>query len=142
MNTFTEAIKARHALPIATASTDRTGASIDCRGYLGCVFSIHHGVSAAVATGTIKLQGSNDNSTWVDLAGPSYTLGAVATDQATVWDIQRPRHRYLRIVKTAANAENTTQGALAYLYRANNEPVPANGGVSPIDFRYHAPEEA
>lgn len=142
MKIFTQSIKARHVLPIATTAGNRTGATIDCRGFLGCVFVIHHGISAAAATGTIKVQGSHDGTTWADLAGPQFTLGAIAADRATVWDILKPRHRYLRIVKTATNAENTIEGALAYQYRASSQPVPGHFGASPIDHRYHAPEEA
>ncbi len=140
--TFKEAIKPKFCLPFASATTTRNGAAIDCRGYLGCAFVLHHGVNAAAATGSIKVQGSSDNSTWEDLDVTAVPMGAIATDIAVVWDILRPRHRFLRVVVARTNSESATQGVLAYLYRASNEPVPPSYGVDPQVVQAHAPEAA
>lgn len=140
--TFRESFKPKLCLPLATTATDRTGATIDVRGYLGVVIVLHNGVNAAAATGTYKIQASGDGTTWFDLDVVTITIAAVATDRAAVWDIARPRHRYVRIVKTATNGETTTESALAYLYRASSEPVPATNGIDPVVNLYHAPDAA
>jgi hypothetical protein len=137
--TFKEAIKPKYCLPFASATTTRNGAAIDCRGYLGCAFVLHWGVNAAAATGTIKVQGSHDNSTWVDLDIGTVTIGAIATDISVIWDIVKPQHRYLRVVVARTNSESSTQGVLAYLYRASSEPVPPSYGVDPHVVQKHAP---
>ena len=59
--------------------------------------------SSAVAQGTWKVQGSNDNSAWTDI-GPTFTLGG-GTDPAVITAISSnaTSYRYYRIIKVSGS---------------------------------------
>lgn len=62
-------------------------------------YSIQVAFSAGAGdlVGTLKLQASLDNSTWVDISGSSVAVTASANN---VWDVTRAGYRYVRVVWT------------------------------------------
>lgn len=73
---------------------------------------------------TLKLQGCNDNSTWVDVA--SSHQGPPQDNAGTpllITDAFRPQCRYIRPVVTRATANAALDGVFVVLYNAHSMPV-------------------
>lgn len=89
------------ALNAADASTNQTSAAIDTR---EDVYISVHNISTGTATGTVKLQASNDSITsgttptnWVDI--PSATVSITAASNTTI-PSQLCNYNYVRVVFT------------------------------------------
>jgi len=96
------------ALNAADASTNQTSAAIDVR---EDVYISVHNISTGTATGTVKLQGSNDNITsgttptnWVDI--PSASVAITAASQTTI-PSQLISYMYVRVVYTFTSLTGT-----------------------------------
>lgn len=101
-----ESIQTRKALDYASGSADRNGESIDTANYEWAKFVVTFATIAASAVTSVKLQGSDDDSTWNDLEGTSQDVAADDDNQVFVLGLIKPRHRYNRVVidKDATNA--------------------------------------
>lgn len=137
---LTEQVLASVALANATGSTSRNGPAVDVRGYLNVAFGVHLGAVAAGGSHTVKIQGSNDGSTWSDLEGVEYAITPATAENVGVLDISHPRFRYLRLTLTADGSNDVTISAIAYRAKANREPVTYADPVSVSATRFHAPE--
>lgn len=85
---------------IATVSA---ASSVDSIGYdLGelAAFSIGVVISGSNIAGTVKLQCSNDNTTWVDVPNASTAITSSADE---MFNISNAQYRYVRVVWTASS---------------------------------------
>lgn len=97
------------ALNAADASTNQTSSAIDAR---EMVYVTIHNTSTGTATGTVKLQGSNDQVlsgtgtpvNWVDISGA--TVSVTAASQTTI-PVQLCGFMYIRAVYTVSAGTGT-----------------------------------
>lgn len=107
-----EDIQTRSALDYASGTADRNGTTIDVANYEWAKFKVHFATIAVSGTNSVKLQGSDDDSTWSDLEGTSQSVAVDDDNQIFVIGLIKPRHRYARLVidkdGTNAAAESAT----------------------------------
>lgn len=116
----------------ATAGTSAVnGTSVDMLGYEGVRFIAILGTLTATQVTSLKLQGSTDNATFVDLAGTSVGPAADGDGGKTlICEIFRPQHRYIRPVLGRGTANAVLQAILAEQFLSRFEPVAADATVS------------
>ena len=90
----------------AAGTTDLNGASFDCQKYRSLAAVVEWGAITANAVTSLKWQGSDDGTTWHDLAGTKVDVAADDDNQITVTGLDQPVHRYNRVVvdRGTANA--------------------------------------
>ncbi|HXS24487.1 MAG TPA: hypothetical protein VN719_09670 [Gemmatimonadales bacterium] len=99
------------------------GNSIDTLGYDAVAFVGIWGALTATQVSQFKVQGSNDNATWTDIAGSHTTLLTDGQSHTVnVIDVYRTGYRYLRLVALRATANAVIDGAVAILYHNENSP--------------------
>lgn len=84
------------------AGSSQTSPALDLGDYFNVGITISF--SSGTLNGTLKLQGSVDNSTWVDV--PSSSQSVVAGD-AHMYAIVSATYRFVRIVYTASSGTGT-----------------------------------
>jgi hypothetical protein len=112
--------------PASINNTSFTALSIDTQGFAAMDVIFHLGALDAAMT-TLKLQESDDNSSYSDVSGGSHTAPS-ATDGNKLygWHVDlRGRKRYFKIVATAGNGTATVASAVAGLYRGAITPSSA-----------------
>ncbi len=109
----------------AAGTTNITASSVDTFGFEACRFTILMGTLTATQQTIPKVQGSNDNSTWTDLAGTHVGPPADGASNGMLQiDLFRPQYRYLQLIIQRGTANAAIDGAIADLYLAHNEPIP------------------
>ncbi len=107
---------------VAGGTSTVNGASVDLGadggGWDGVLFFASIGTAAA--NNLLKAQGSDDNSSFADLADSEVDTGA--TDKNQYVDLLRPKHRYNRPVLTRGTS-TTVEAVWALLYRGTVRPV-------------------
>jgi hypothetical protein len=121
---------ARVSNSVANGSTNINCTSFDMMGNSGGPFDSIMAIAAINAlTATqqtiLKLQGCNDNSTWVDLANthqgpPQDNAGA----PLLITDAFRPQCRYVRAVLERSTANAIIDGVIMLGYNAHSLPIP------------------
>jgi hypothetical protein len=125
------------AAAAGSAGTAVDGASVDMSGYEGAMF--HCTIATANAGNFIKVQGSDNNSDWDDLADTA-VIAATNADIVLI-EVLKPKHRYLRPVVIRAGANTATGDLYAIRYGARKEPVQnAEAGVL-VEAAVVTPEE-
>ena len=86
------------AIATVSAASNRESAPIDLGDSIG--YSVHTVISGADIAGTLKLQSSNDNTNWVDVANSSVSITSAADN---MHDISNAQYRYVKVVWTATS---------------------------------------
>ncbi|MBW1953957.1 MAG: hypothetical protein JRI66_12915 [Deltaproteobacteria bacterium] len=112
---------------IATASHAAgtvNGPAIDRVGFEEALVVVHSGTNGAGGTVDIKVQESDDNSTWADISGAAFDQITEANDNDIyVGRINlKPRKKYIRVVATVGTAA-CVFGAVIVLGAAIDLPV-------------------
>ena len=127
MRSVYDAIKAVFSLRPTSVSTDTNGSSVDTQGYNSAAFVLEVGaVTGTTPTLDVKIQESDDASTWSDVSGATFTqVTATGNSQIIrVEDLNNTRSRYLRAVLTLGGTSPVfVCGVEALLGRAYQEPV-------------------
>lgn len=118
----------------AAGTTAINGASCDMQGYFGLLAMITFGAIVAGAVTSIKAQGSDDNSSWSDLADTGQTIADTDDEKTFYIDIYRPRHRYNRLVVSRGTQNATVADALYLQYDARKAPPSHGSNVSGETF--------
>ncbi len=145
MQTLIENVRAVIALDHETSAAARQGPAIDVRGYAGVLVALHFGPTIAGTSHTVRVQGSSDGTSWVDLEGLLWAVnGNNAADQVGLLDITHPRYRYLRVVVEAGGTNDLTLSAIATKYNGKRVPTAHdNATMGPVfAFKFHAPAAA
>jgi len=103
----------------SSAGTEVDSDSVDMAGFDGVIFI--GSIATANAGNYMKVQGSDDNSTFSDLEGTKVVPGDDG-DQAKI-EIHRPRHRYLRAVIIRAGANTATGDIYAIQHSTSKAPI-------------------
>lgn len=139
MNIFNQRHSAALALDSGTGTATREGESIDLRGFQGCCVALH--INPTGTATTAKLQGSVDGMTWSDLADTTLAFTALQkVEPVHLLDLQHPPTRYVRLVVTKDGSNASTESAIAYRYRAIDEPVSQH--TTAKGHTLHAPQAA
>jgi hypothetical protein len=120
---------ARVSNAVANGTTNVNCTSFDMVGTFGGVFTNVMAIAAinsltATQQTILKLQGSNDNATWVDLTGthqgpPLDNAGA----PLLITDAFRPQCRFVRPVVERSVADAALDGVFLVLYNGASQPV-------------------
>jgi hypothetical protein len=112
----------------AAAQTAVNGSSVDMQAAPG-PFENATGVAllgtlTATQVTYLKAQGSDDNSTWADLASTKTGPAADADGgKLLVLDLFRPQHRYIRFVLVRGTANAVLTAMLQCQYNGQREPI-------------------
>lgn len=126
---FSKATRIVNVLSYASGTASRTSTVVDAAGYDGVCFVVHFATIAASAVNTIKVSHSDavtDNDTLdtgADITGTSQSVSATDDNKVFFIDIARPRARYLQLTVGKDSSNACAESAIAYLYRADYEPV-------------------
>lgn len=108
---------------VAAGTSDSNSDGVDCAGFNSVTFL---GLLGAIVSGgaqSIKVQGSDDNSTFSDLEGTAYTVADTDDNKVAAVEIIRPKNRYNRLVIKRATQNTTIDGVVAILSNAQVLPV-------------------
>jgi hypothetical protein len=119
---------------VAAGTSQQTGAAVDMSqggGFRGCRFIADFGALTAGQVTDLKVQGSNDNSTWTDLAstkaGPMLDADS---NKLLISDVWKPTYRYLRPVVDRGTSNAVINCVLAELYAPISDPTTQDATVS------------
>lgn len=124
----------------AAGTTTVNGSSVDMLGFESVAFVVGLGTLTATQGTSIKLQGSADNSTWVDLAGTNpYGSGNHAPDgdsnKVVIAEAHRvlSPYRYVRGVVVRGTANAVIDFGFMLQFNAQRDPVmsPSTGANLP-----------
>jgi hypothetical protein len=97
------------------------------------------GALTATQVTTLKIQGSNDNSTWVDLAGTHAGPAADGDSGKTlVSDCYRPGYSYVRPALVRGTANAVVQAVIGEFYLPQIEPVTPDSTNSATTIQAYA----
>ncbi len=125
-------LEGNQIIPLAAATTGATsellGASLDLAGDGQPVDQavIFTEVAVANAGNNVRLQGSNDNTNWSDIAGSRRVV--TAANQTIAHEIVNPRFRYFRQAFVRAGA-STAVGEQKAIKRCKSAPVSQRAAV-------------
>jgi hypothetical protein len=91
-------MKTATLLATISAASDRTSGDLDLGDFIG--FSMTVLISGSDIVGSLKLQASNDGTTYVDISGSTQAITASADH---IYSISDAQYRYVRCVWTATS---------------------------------------
>lgn len=118
----------------AAGTSAINGSTVDCLGATGVQFEVQMGTILSTAVTSLKVQGSDDGSTWNDLEGTGQTIADTDDDKLFFCDIYRPIHRYNRVVVNRGTANATVAGATARKYGLRKAALSHGTGVAGETF--------
>lgn len=124
---------------VAAGTTSVNCTSVDMLGFEAVRFTALFGTLTSTQVTSIKAQGSDDNSTFTDLAGTAVgPLADADSNKALILDLFRPKYRYIRLVVVRGTANAVIDGVLADQYLASREPVTQDTSVSAAEVDDYA----
>src|SRR6056297_244159 len=123
MNLSSRVKRTRVSNAVAAGTTDINSSSVDMQGYRAVEFTVAFGAITSGAVTSVKLQGSDDDSTWSDLTGVSVTVADDDDNQLAILDVSKPRQRYVRCVVDRGTENAVVDSIVAAQYAAQVEPV-------------------
>lgn len=123
----------------AAGTTDIESSVVDTSDCEGVVFILQMGaiVSGAVTSAKVQQGAASNLSDAADLTGTSQTIADTDDDEVFVFDVRRPRERYVRLY-VDRGTQNATCSAIAIKYGVRNQPVTHGTGVNAEAFAYPA----
>ena len=94
------------------------GRTVDTEAHQGVAAIVEFGAISGTAVTALKWQGSDDDSTWVDLEGTKVVVGVTDDNQYFVTGLDLPVHRYVRLVVERATANAALRTAVYMLGRS------------------------
>lgn len=110
--------------PTAAGTTAVNGTTVDMQGFDSVTFRVFFGTLTSGAVTGIKLQESDDDSAWADLAGTAQSIADTADNKYLEAELIQPRKRYARVVVTRGTANAVIDLGTAHLRGAMKSPVP------------------
>ena len=119
---------------VAAGTSDQNSSSVDMKSYDAVTFCVGFGAITASAVTSIKLQGSDDDSAWSDLAGTAISVADSDDDKIVLAEINCPQQRYLRVVVDRGTQNAVIDFAVALQSKANAAPVTQSSTVLGSEF--------
>ena len=138
MNLSTSAKAARLSDSVTAGQTDIESASVDMTGFMAVEFTVSMGAITAGAVTIVKLQGSDDDTTFVDLDGTETAVADSDDEKVVLIDCQHPQHQYVRAVVTRSTENAAVDSITSRQYLSQQEPVTHDDSVASTVL-VHAP---
>ena len=119
---------------VAAGTSDQNSSSVDMKSFDAVTFVVGFGAITASAVTSIKLQGSDDDSSFSDLAGTAITVADDDDDKVVLAEINQPQHRYVRVVVDRGTQNAAIDFALALQSKAEKQPVTQSASVLGQEF--------
>ena len=128
-------------LAYAAGTADRTGATIDTKGWDGVLTIVQLGAIEAGGTNSVKMQqGALSNATdMADLLGTSQTIADDDDGEVVFIDLYRPGERYVRVYVDKDTSHSCAETVTHILYRGKALPGTHGSGVN--GEQHNAPVE-
>lgn len=114
----------------AAGTTDINATSVDMANFEEVTFIVPFGAIVSGAVTSIKAQGSSDNSSFSDLEGSAQTIADTDDDKTFYVTINKPVHRYVRLVVDRGTQNATVGGIVAVQCMPRTVPVTHGTNVS------------
>ncbi len=111
----------------STYTTDTTSGAIDLSNWQGVKINCLFGLNISIGASTVKLQSSDDGTTWTDVPNSEFQIANTTTFPYVV-RAQELGARYVRTYFDRAAGATIVGGALAELYGPTND-QPAESGI-------------
>jgi len=111
---------------VSAGTSDSNSSSVDCSGFNSVTFLDLLGAIVSGGAQSIKVQGSTDDSTFVDLEDTAYAIADTDDNKIACVEILKPAYRYLRLVTKRATQNTTIDGVVAILSNAFKVPITAD----------------
>jgi hypothetical protein len=135
-------VRVKNAVAAGFGDT-QTGSSVDMKGFCAVCFVALLGTVTATGTAKLKAQQSSDDGvadSFADLLGTGVDGGDTHSNKLLVLEIQNPRERYVKPAIVRATANVVIDGVVAFLFKADKEPVTEDASVAASEL-HHAPAE-
>ena len=119
---------------VAAGTSDQNSSSVDMTSFDACTFAIGFGAITASAVTSVKLQGSDDDSAWSDLAGTAVSVADSDDNKMVLAEINQPQQRYVRCVVDRGTQNAVIDFAVAMQSKANKAPVTQSSTVLGSEF--------
>ena len=119
---------------VAAGTSDQNSSSVDMKSFDACTFVIGFGAITASAVTSVKIQGSDDDSTWSDLTGTAITVADSDDDKIVLAEINQPQQRYVRCVVDRGTQNAVIDFAVALQSQASVAPVTQSATVLGSEF--------
>ena len=121
--------------PAVAGATDVTGATIDLQNAFGAFFGLKLGTITDTSVGGLKIQQSEDDSTWADIT--SATKSYATTGDSNKWvfvDVRRPSvtMRYVRAIAERATANAVVELGTVVRYQLAGSPTGTTASASVV----------
>jgi hypothetical protein len=129
---LSEDVKITSALDYASGTADRSGATLDMKGYDGVLMVVKLATVAAGAVTSIKAQqGAASNlSDAADLAGTAQSIADDDDNEVYYIDLYQPRERYVRLVVDKDGSNACAESAVYIQYKGRTAPTTHAAGVT------------
>lgn len=131
LDLLTHAVVTRVSNAAAAGATAINCTSVDMAGFDAVTFVASFGALTATQVTGLKLQHSDDNSTFTDVtSGATAALADGDGNKQLAATYKRPTKRYVRAVITRATANAVVDGVTAIQYRPRTLPTTQSSSVS------------
>lgn len=130
-NILTSSVLTRVSNAAAAGTSNINCTSVDMAGYDQVMFIASFGTLTATQGTGMKLQHSDDNSSFSDVtSGATAAMADGDSNKLLVAVYSRPSKRYVRAVITRGTANAVVDGVIALQSRARSQPVTQSSSVS------------
>ena len=119
---------------VAAGTSDQNSSSVDMKSYDAVTFCVGFGAITASAVTSIKVQGSDDDSSFSDLAGTAITVADSDDNKIVLAEINCPQQRYIRVVVDRGTQNSVIDFGVALQSKANAAPVTQSATVLGSEF--------
>ena len=119
---------------VAAGTSDQNSSSVDMKSYDAVTFCVGFGTITASAVTSIKVQGSDDDSAWSDLAGTAISVADSDDNKVVLAEINCPQQRYVRVVVDRGTQNAVIDFGVALQSKANAAPVTQSSSVLGSEF--------
>ena len=121
---------------VAAGTTTVNSSSVDMKGFDAVAFVVAFGAITSTAVTSCKLQGSTDDSTFVDLESTGVTVADTDDNKIFVLEQDRPRYRYLRCTVVRGTANAVIDGIVAHQLKPQVEPVTQPSSTTTSEYNH------
>ena len=119
---------------VAAGTSDQNSSSVDMKSYDAVTFCVGSGTITASAVTSVKVQGSDDDSSFSDLAGTAITVADSDDNKIVLAEINCPQQRYIRVVVDRGTQNAVIDFGVALQSKANAAPVTQSSSVLGSEF--------
>ncbi len=119
---------------VAAGTSDQDSSSVDMKSFDAVTFAVGFGAITASAVTSVKLQGSDDDSSFSDLKGTAISVADSDDNKIVLAEINQPQERYVRCVVDRGTQNAVIDFAVAMQSKSNKAPVTQSSTVLGSEF--------